>query len=173
MHTRFAVFSLFFLLLLSGCAEVMGPYYLRQREYTQGIETYSRVVRENPHDSSAWYYLGRLYLGEDKPKKALSALKRAVELKSGDADYLFWLGVAKWAVQDFDGEREAYLAALSHDDDHVSAMLYLGHNHLDRGEWAEAKALYDRVLKWDRYNPEALYNRAIALGRLGDGEGGG
>ncbi|WP_147820663.1 tetratricopeptide repeat protein [Salidesulfovibrio onnuriiensis] len=170
--TRFSgIVVLLLLMVAGGCAEVMGPYYLQQREYGRGIETYSQTVKENPGDSSAWYYLGRLYLGDDKPKEAQVALVRAVELKPDDADYLFWLGVSKWAQQDFDGEREAYKRALSYDDDHVQAMLYLGHNHLDRGEWAEAKALYDRVLKWDRYNPEALYNRAVALGRLGDREG--
>jgi tetratricopeptide (TPR) repeat protein len=157
-------------LMLAGCARVVGPYYLEQGKYQEGIELLSAQLREHPDDASSAYYLGRYYLALNRPKEALPYLKLATGLAPDNADYRFWLGVNRWGLLDFAGEREAYLEAVRLDPKHISANLYLGHGRLDRGEWAEALARYDRVIELDAYNPEALYNRSVVLNRLGRDE---
>ena len=152
---------------LTGCAKVVGPYYLEQGKYKEGIETLEEQLRENPEDVSSAYYVGRFYLGLNKPKKALPYLERAAALESDNANYQFWTGVAYWALLDFEREKEAYERALRLDPDHISANLYLGHGFVDRGDWSKALSQYDRVLKLDKYNPEALYNRAVSLEMMG------
>ncbi len=150
-----------------GCAKVVGPYYLAQEEYEEGIKVLGEKFRENPNDASSAYYLGRYYLGLNKPKQGLDYLEKAVALEPDNAEYVFWSGVAWWALLDFKKEKEAYLRVLALEPDHISANLYLGHGYLDNGNWAEALAQYDKVVKLDKYNPEALYDRALALNRLG------
>jgi len=145
---------------------VMGPYYLEQGQYEEGIKIMSEQLRENPDDASSAYYLGRYYLALNEPEQGLPALQEAVRLAPENADYVFWTGVAYWAMMDFEREKAAYEKALSLDPNHISAHLYLGHGHADREEWAQALKEYDSVLKLDPYNPEALYNRARALGGL-------
>ncbi|XXJ20839.1 tetratricopeptide repeat protein [Desulfovibrio caledoniensis] len=150
-------------LFAAGCATVMGPYYLEQEQYEEGIKVMSEQLKENPDDASSAYYVGRYYLALNKPKQGLPYLQKAVRLSPENADYVFWTGVAYWAMMDFDREKAAYEKALSLDPNHISAHLYLGHGYTDRGEWALALKQYDAVLKLDPYNPEALYNRARAL----------
>jgi len=154
-------------LVSAGCAKVVGPYYLEQEKYEQGIEVLGDQLKENPDDASSAYYVGRYYLALNKPKDGLSYLEKAVKLDPENADYVFWTGVAHWAMLDFEQERAAYLKTLTLDPDHISANLYLGHGYIDQGEWAKALVQYDKVVKLDEYNPEALYNRALALNGLG------
>ena len=154
-------------LALAGCAKMVGPYYLEQEKYEEGIEVLGGQLRENPNDASSAYYVGRYHLALNKPREGLPYLEKAAALDPENADYVFWTGVAYWALLDFERERAAYEKTLSLDPDHISANLYLGHGYLDQGEWAMALGQYDTVLKLDKYNPEALYNRAVALSGLG------
>lgn len=155
------------LMTLAGCARVVGQYYLQEEKYEQGIEVLGQQYRENPDDATSAYYLGRYYLGLNKPEKGLEYLEEAVALNPNNADYVFWTGVAHWALMDFEKEREAYERAVRIDPKHISANLYLGHGYVDEGKWAEAVEKYDTVLDVDPYNPEALFNRAVALNGLG------
>lgn len=153
-------------LVLAGCAKVVGPYYLESEKYEEGIEVLGDQLRENPGDASSAYYVGRYFLALNKPKDGLPYLEKAVALDPENADYVFWTGVAHWAMLDFERERAAYKKALSLDPEHISANLYLGHGYLDQGEWTQALEQYDTVIRLDKYNPEALYNRSVALSGL-------
>ncbi|WP_319542072.1 tetratricopeptide repeat protein [uncultured Pseudodesulfovibrio sp.] len=154
-------------LCTAGCAKVIGPYYLEQEKYAEGIEVLGERFRENPDDASSAFYVGRYYLALNKPEEGLPYLEKAVSLAPDNADYVFWTGVGYWAILDFEREEAAYKQALLLDPKHISANLYLGHGYVDRGKWAKALSQYDTVLALDKYNPEALYNRAVALEGLG------
>jgi tetratricopeptide (TPR) repeat protein len=143
-----------------------GERLLKKEQYQDGIATFKSIVQKEPENPEAQYYLGRFYLAQEKPEEALPHLKRAVQGDPAKADYHFWLGVAYWAIRDFHLERKSYLHALAKDPKHVPARLYLAHTFLDSGEWQEAMDNYDLLLRREPYNPEALYNRALALMEL-------
>jgi len=169
-NIRMMALVLGLLTMLGGCVTISlksGSYYLDKREYTQGIEAQRSLLQDDPDDAQANYYTARYYLALEKPEQALPFIKRAVSLEPDDADYLFWLGVNHWALMQYDQERAAYQRAVAVDPDHISANLYLGHGYVDDKNWTRALAQYDTVLRLDPYNPEALYNRAVALGGLG------
>jgi len=151
---------------LFGCSDITGRYYLRNEKYDQGLKAFEKAHHDNPNDPAANYYLGRFYLAQEKGQQAIPYLRRAVELEPDRANYYFWLGVGYWTVMDFAAERKSYLRALALDKKHLPARLYLAHNLLDNGEWEEALSQYDEVLKKDPYNPEALYNKGLALKQL-------
>lgn len=165
----FLIMLVVLLAVASGCVVPLksGSYYLEKREYDQGIQAQTEQLREDPGNANAAYYIGRYYLAMEKPGKAMPFFERAAKLEPDNADYRFWIGVTHWALMDFDKERLAYEKALVLDPDHISANLYLGHGYIDEKDWARALARYDKVLELDQYNPEALYNRGVALGGLG------
>jgi tetratricopeptide (TPR) repeat protein len=159
---------LMMLALSAGCVpSLTGAHYLQQEDYDEGIRSMRQELAQNPNDPAANYYLGRMYMAKQEPEPALPYLEKAAKLDPEDSDYHFWVGVANWALLNFDKEREAYRRALQANTRHVSANLYLAHNYLDRGEWENALAFYDRVLELDPYNPEALYSRGEALYGMG------
>jgi len=151
---------------LLGCSDITGKYYLRNEKYAQGVKAFEKAHHDNPNDPAANYYLGRFYLAQEKGQQAIPLLRRATELEPDRANYYFWLGVAYWTVMDFDAERKSYLRALELDKNHLPARVYLAHNLLDKGERKEALTQYDEVLEKNPYNPEALYNKGLALKQL-------
>jgi tetratricopeptide (TPR) repeat protein len=166
MDTKRWFLLLSMVLWISGCMSLKGERLLKNEQYQDGLATFTGIVQEEPQNPEAQYYLGRFCLALERPEEALPHLKGAVQGDPAKADYHFWLGVAYWAIRDFDFERKSYLQALAIDPKNVPARLYLAHTFLDSGEWQEALDNYDLLLRRDPYNPEALYNRALALMEL-------
>ena len=167
MDTKKWLLLLILVLWIPGCMSLKGERLLRNEQYQAGVVTFKNIVQEEPKNPEAQYYLGRFYLALERPEEALPHLKRAVQGDPANADYHFWLGVAYWAIRDFESERNSYLKTLAIDPKHVPAGLYLAHTFLDSGEWQAALDNYDLLLRREPYNPEALYNRALALTELG------
>jgi tetratricopeptide (TPR) repeat protein len=166
MDTKRWLLLLILVLWIPGCMSLKGERLLKNEQYQDGVANFKNIVQEEPENPEAHYYLGRFYLALERPEEALPHLKRAVQGDPAKADYQFWLGVAYWAIRDFELERKSYLQALAKDPKHVPARLYLAHNFLDSGEWQEALDNYNLLLRGEPYNPEALYNRALALMEL-------
>jgi tetratricopeptide (TPR) repeat protein len=145
-----------------------GDRYLSEKDYRGGIRSFRATLDERPDDALANYYMGRYLLALERSKEALPYLSQAAALKPNDADMRFWLGVAYWSEKDYVNERKSYQKALELDRVHLSAHVYLGHNYLDGGQAREALKHYDTALGIEPYQPEALYHRAAALGKLGD-----
>jgi len=166
MDTKRWLLLLSLVLWIPGCMSLRGERLLKNQQYQDGVATFKSMVQEEPKNPEAHYYLGRFYLALERPEEALPHLKQAVKGDQAKADYAFWLGVAYWAIRDFADERKSYFQALAKDPKHGPARLYLAHSFLDSGEWQEALNNYDLVLRQDPYNPEALYNRGLALMEL-------
>lgn len=149
--------------MLAGCAGVRGEYYLAGEQYSEGHEHFEEVVASEPGNASAQYYLGRMLLAKDKPQDSLMHFQKAVAIAPEDDTYHFWLGINYWAIMDYRKERQAYKRALELNPHKTYARLYLGHNYLDQKEWKKALEQYQLVLKKNKYDPEALFNKASAL----------
>lgn len=146
---------------------VQGQYYLNRGDFAAGRAAFAPRVAEKPDDPELNYFMARFELGADKPEAALPLIQKAARLAPANADYRFWEGVVWWALTKPDEEKAAYEKALSIDPNHAPANLYLAHNMLDRGSNAEALKLYDKTLSLNPDEPQAMFNRAVALKRLG------
>lgn len=160
---------IFLATILSGCSmvgfssTVKGNRYMQSGEYLQAEIEFKKMVREHPDNAIARYYLGRFLLAQHKAAEALPHFQRTITLDPGNADYLFWLGVAYGELGDTETERNHYERALRQNARHPQAHLYLGHLRLRNGEFKQAVKAYDAVLKELPTNAAALYNRALIL----------
>lgn len=145
----------------------LGEYYLDARRYRDGLARFSAEVQANPADHRARYYLGRFQLAEGQTAEALPQFREAVRLAPDKADYHFWRGVAEGANGLAAEERGSYRRALELEPDHARARIYLGHNLFDAQAYPQALEQYERGLQLSPHNPQALYNRALALNHLG------
>ena len=169
--------SLVLLLLTSGCVvkklgqtveqTVKGDYFLQSEQSKRGRESFRREVEENPDSALAHYYYGRFLLQEKEYKLALKHLVKARDLAPAKADYQFWAGVAYGANGNIDREEASYKTALSIEEDHLQALIYLGHNQLAKKRYSKALELYYKALDIWPSSPAALYNRALILKQLG------
>jgi tetratricopeptide (TPR) repeat protein len=144
-----------------------GQYYLNTEQYKEGLATFKENVRKHPNDANANYYLGRFYLAENQPQKGIRYLRRSAQLNPDHADTFFWAGVARFQLKQPTRERKNYIKALSLDERHIMARTYLAHNQFEKREYKAALKNYNKVLDLQPDNPDALYNRAEILKRLG------
>jgi tetratricopeptide (TPR) repeat protein len=157
-------------IFLTGCSlayRTQGTYYLKNEQYSQGRTAFEENVRNAPNDAIAHYYLGRFYLAEEQFQKGLRSLQHSASLGAPRADTYFWIGVAYSHLKQPKKERDSYRQALSIDTRHIQARTYLAHNQLENNEMKKALANYEKVLSTQPENIDALYNRAIVFGRLG------
>jgi tetratricopeptide (TPR) repeat protein len=165
-------------LYLSACAQlgnfgsslkynIQGEYYLYNQDYKQGLETFSQAVKKDKQNPEAQYYFGRFLLAENEFSKALPFLKQATVLDPGESDYYFWLGVAYGESRQERLERKSYKKALGIDPNNIQALTYLANNYLRAKKYKEALKYYDMALDLSSADPQALYNRTIALRKLG------
>lgn len=154
---------------LAGCgipSRIQGEYYLGETKYSDCEAAFRQSLQRDPYDAAANFYMGRCLLALDRPREALKFLKEAVALGFHDADHHYWLGICYHAMQQPKMERASYRQALEVDPQHLNARLDLGNSYLDSGGWKEALACYEAVLARDPRQPQALYNRGLAFGKL-------
>ena len=143
-----------------------GEYYLQNEQYEDCIANFERETENYPYDANAQFYLGRCYLAVEKNRAALTHLKKAVTLDQGNPDYHFWQGVAYAANGKTRSEMKSYEDALAIKKDHVQALVYMGHNRFEAGQYRASLGYYNRALNQQPSIPQALYNRALALRKL-------
>ena len=153
-----------------GCSvqkQVVGEFYLEQKQYEKGYAHFQKDTQENVKNASSQYYLGRFLLAKGKSKEATVHLKKAVSLDKSNAQYHSWLGVAYSLNKDYKNERKEYLKALSFDKNHLQSLIYLAHNYYDKKEYTKALEYYFRVLEISSENQTVLYHRAMSFKKLG------
>jgi tetratricopeptide (TPR) repeat protein len=176
--TKSVLLIFFMAFYLSGCAAVddlgstlkynmQGEYYLYQQDFKQGRDTFKQAVQTDPKSPEAQYYCGRFLLAENEVKKALPYLKQATVLKDDKSEYYFWLGVAYGESGQRTLESKSYLMALDIEPNNIQALTYLGNNRLRAKKYKEALKYYRIALDLSYENPQALYNSAVALKKLG------
>ena len=162
-----------FLLLSSGCVvkdigntvehTFKGDYYLKEKQYEKGQESFAQEVAENPNSPLANYYYGRFLLYNNDYKQALEHLQKARNLDPQNADYNFWTGVAFGELNDIKNEEASYKKSLELDENHLQSLIYLGHVELEKKQYQQAFGLYSKALAIWPDSPSALYNRALIL----------
>jgi tetratricopeptide (TPR) repeat protein len=162
-------FILVLAVFLTGCqitSRIEGEYYLNQEKYSQGVEKFGKKLKQDAFDAPSNYYMGRYLMALERPKEALPYIKEAVALDFKNAEYHFWHGVCFHELKRPRDERKSYLMAIKYDPGHLQAHLYLGHNYLDEKLWHKALKEYNSVLDLQRDQPQALYNKGLALNKL-------
>jgi len=143
-----------------------GEYYLQEGQYEDCIANFAGEIEQYPSDANAQYYLGRCYLAVDDNQAALTHLTKAVYHNQGNPDYHFWQGVAYAANGKTQSEVKSYEKALAIKENHVQALVYMGHNRFEAGKYRASLGYYNRALRQEPAIPQALYNRALALRKL-------
>ncbi len=121
----------------------------------------------NLANHSSNYFMGRNLLDSGEYNKSIGFFKEAVAQNPADSDYHFWLGVNYGNLKDYQNERISYLKAISFTSDHLMSNYFLGHSFMNDQNWDMALVAYDKVLSIQPTFEQALYNKGLALKRIG------
>ena len=126
------------------------------------VAALAKKLEENPNDVSGWIMLGRSYSSLEKYAEASAAYKKAIALKSGDADlladYAFVLAMANG--KQLSGEpTEVLNQALKLDPENPKALELAGAAAFEAKEFALAIKYWQKLL--EKTAPDSEIGRAL------------
>lgn len=121
---------------------------------------------EETDDPLVLQRLGVLYLQENRPRDALKALQRSVDLYAENGETHMWLGFAHFLLDDLEAAEDSYLRALAHNPQLTEVHNYLGLLYTKREDWARAEAEFEAALDDPAYPRASQRTVRINLGRM-------
>lgn len=120
-----------------------------QPSITEMRASLEQAVKDNPDSAEAWYFLGRIYMGDGRSAEAAKAYEQAVrvagrapELLGQWAQALYFAGDKQWSEQ-----LQALTAeALKADPNEVTSLGLLGIAAFEDERYAESVSYWERLL---------------------------
>lgn len=121
----------------------------------EAFEAYNTAIKIKPHYFQAILGLAKLYLTGNKLAEALKAVQLAIQIRPEDADGHGVLGDVQVALGATDAAKNSFATARRIDPEHVVSILSTGHLAVELGDFPEAEALFNEVLRIDEGNLSA------------------
>lgn len=92
-----------------------------EKAFDNAIKLYKKIVKDNPKDDVAFFYLGRSYNKLDEDLEAAKALRQAVKLNPDNIEYQIELGEILIKLAEYDEAIRALKKALDLDENNLQA----------------------------------------------------
>jgi tetratricopeptide (TPR) repeat protein len=140
------------------------------KKYDEAIMLYEKVLKTDPVNSDAWFYLGYSYEKVGKRDKAIEAWRKSIELKPDNAEAHYNLGVTLGVKGETEEEIKEYREAIRLKPDFAEAHARLGATLGLKGEKEEAIREYREAIRHKPDFAEAHNVLGVALGQKGETE---
>ena len=145
-----------------------GYTYLALKDYSSPIEGYTRLLRLNPNDATAYLNRGDAYLEQEDYSEAIEDYTQYLQRKPDDATAYNNRGYAHYKLKEYSGAIADYTQSLEINPDDATAYLRRGHAYLEQEDYSSAIGDYTQSLQLNPNDPKAYFNRAIAHFKLGN-----
>ncbi len=126
-----------------------------------------QAVPESDRTARMEFTLGAAYDQLKRPKDAIAAYKRAVDLEPGDVPSMNALGQALLSDNQFDAAMKEYKDIAAADPEDAGALVKIAEIQRRQGKYEDALATIRQARKKDPENLEAGYNEGLLLDVLG------
>lgn len=150
----------FFLLLAFSHHTFFYADEFSQKNVTQEVESYKKLVTDHPKNVNYLLALGQLYESGGEPKDAIELYKRALKLEPERQDIRIRLGYAYFKDKDLTSSQEIFQAVLTKEPDNIEALIGLGQIETRHKHNLEAQKYFETVLNLDPQNSVALLKLA-------------
>jgi tetratricopeptide (TPR) repeat protein len=133
----------------------LGNLLLHLGRPEEALESYGNALRLRSDDLGVLLAMGAASRDIGNLDAAAAAFRRAVEIRPSAAELRYNLSVVLRLQNRNDDAMTACQKALELDATLVAAVVLLAKLHVDRGEFASAEALLERVISMDPDSPEA------------------
>ncbi len=121
------------------------------------------AVPEADRTSKMEFALGAAYDQLKRPKDAIAAYKRSIDIEPGDVRAMSALAQALLNDDQLDAALKEYRNVAEADPDDVGTMIHIGEIQRRQGKYEDALATIRKALKKDPDNLEAGYNEGLLL----------
>jgi tetratricopeptide (TPR) repeat protein len=125
------------------------------------------AVPESDRTSKMEFALGAAYDQMKRPKDAIAAYKRAIDIEPGDVRTMGALAQALLNDDQLDAAMKEYQDLADADPDDTGTLIHIGEIQRRQGKYEDALATIRKAIKKEPDNLEAGYNEGLLLDVLG------
>jgi tetratricopeptide (TPR) repeat protein len=133
-----------------------GMEYQKNEQFTEAINCYTTIVKNEPHNISAIFNLGCCYLALGDGEKALTAFDTVLRLNSQALPALYNKGFTHKTMGDINTAIEIYKQIIKANPEYEPAQLGLGFAYITQGNFELGWEQHERHLKQSGKNGDAL-----------------
>ncbi len=102
-----------------------GLQYLENENYNAALNTFTAIAKNDPKNSSIYYYIGEVNYREDNMEAAEKAFAKGLDINSNCAECKVGMGKLKLDKKNIEGSEEYFLSAsrLGKKDAHIIALI--------------------------------------------------
>jgi beta-barrel assembly-enhancing protease len=147
--------------------------FVEEREPDAAVSHFESRVKANPQDMDAIFGLGLAFRKMGRTDKATEAFQIVRSVDPKNTDVLRELGIVyllsgkvDQAIETLEGKRSLSLSVSGQDSD-LQSLYYLGKAYQERGDFAQALAIFLKVKKETPDFADVYYNLGSVYGRMG------
>ena len=145
-----------------------GIINLWARDYEEALSYFEEVVKKNPRNADAYFYIGVCNGKLGRYTEAAEAFKQAIRIKPDYAEAHNYLGVAYAELGRYKEAVEAFKQAIRIKPDYAEAHNFLGVAYVELGRYKEAVKAFKQAIGLQPDYAEARYSLGEAYLMLGD-----
>jgi tetratricopeptide (TPR) repeat protein len=146
-----------------------GVQYFRGGQFDKAAAELQEAVKQEPHSSQAFFYLGLTAAKQGRHEQAAAALKRALSLNPNLSDATLALGMSYYHLGLDNLAVTSFKEAVAKSDKPGTALFFLGLTYQRQGQHQEAIDAFQRALSADAdYKQSAWYNIGLAWQAQGE-----
>ena len=133
----------------------IGKSYFEKEEYKEAIKVLLELVKLNPDNAEAWYYLGASYYNDgqlEEAKETKKSILKIIELNPNDKNY-YWLGRLCYFSYEDEEAIKYILKAIELNPNNYDNYYWLGLSYYDKEKYKEALQSF---LKAYELNPKEI-----------------
>ncbi|HEV2828354.1 MAG TPA: tetratricopeptide repeat protein [Pyrinomonadaceae bacterium] len=141
----------------AGAYTKLGHVYFFSRKYSEALSAHQQALRLVPNEGIVHLNLGVVYRAMEQYDNAIASYREALRLKPDYAEAFNQIGLTYYYnLEKFPEAVTAFEQAVRLKPDDASYLKYLGSAYVDTRQKAEAKQIYQRLLKMDQAKAKAL-----------------
>lgn len=148
-----------------------GLQFFSEEKYESAITDFSKIIKNDPANKDAHYYLGLTFLRAEKYSEAVAPLKRVLELDPQYKGARRNLGIAYLNLESNDLAIQQFEKSIDQDPQDASAYFYLGRVLQQKKWYRESLIHFQTVLSLDPNMEQiGLFQIGVAYLELGQKE---
>ncbi len=146
-----------------------GIEYFKNKKYNEAEAIFNQIIKAEPQNAFAYFYLGQVYKSQKKYDAAIEAYEKAQSLDESLSDLSFQKGLVNYQAQHFENALKEFDLYLKNHPQDASALFYKGVTLKKLDDSQQAMVFLKEASQLDnRFTQPYLYYLGIFHFRNGD-----
>ncbi|MFA4902022.1 MAG: tetratricopeptide repeat protein [Desulfobaccales bacterium] len=141
--------------------EIRGIIALNKKDGLTAVNSFRILSQDRPQDARTWLLLARAHLVNKENEQAKENAKKALQIKPDFQDARKFLYGMYLQDKDYDGAINTIQGYLRANEKDIANLVALGNVYTLKGDEAQAKATFQKIITLEPKNPQGNFQLAI------------